>query len=233
VLLGVLSLWQSFRTIRNKDKHTSPGLWLAYLAFTPPILLFLVSQWQPIYIERALLPSGIFFSLWLGWVLIHTDLPKPIAGIMAALILVGGSIGITQHITYRGFPYGPYPQLGEYLEEQHIPEDAIIHSNKLTMLPMVYYHGDLPQAFIADLPGSGSDTLALPTQETLGLFATPAIKEGVGEAQGIWLIIFSRAIEEYQLLGYPTHPHITWLEEKFNLVGVETWDDILVYRYAK
>ena len=49
VVLGVL------QTIRIKNKE---GFWIFYLSFAPPLLLFLFSQWKPVYIERALLRQG-------------------------------------------------------------------------------------------------------------------------------------------------------------------------------
>ena len=57
----------------------------------------------------------------------------------------------------------------------HQPGDVIVHSNKLTFLPTHYYDRSLPQDFVADEPGSPSDTLAYPTQQALGLFATSDI----------------------------------------------------------
>jgi hypothetical protein len=152
---------------------------------------------------------------------------------MAILLLAASGIGIYQHLTYRGFHYGPYQELGNYLTENLSEEDVIIHSNKLTMLPTVYYFRDLTQFYVADQPGSRSDTLALPTQEVLGLLASPTIEEAAGESSGVWLVIFTEAIQEYQALGLDTHPHITWLEEYYTLVSIEEWDDILLYRYER
>jgi len=111
--------------------------------------------------------------------------------------------------------------------------DLILHSNKLTMLPSVYYDRTLPQEYLADPPGSGSDTLALPTQEALGLMALPSV-ESIGTSKGkIWFVIFQRAIKEYQVMGYETHPHLAWLDEHYSLERTETWGDLMVYVYKR
>jgi hypothetical protein len=204
---------------------------LAYLAFIPPLFLYLFSLWQPVYIERALLPSGVFFLLWLAWSLTRTKLPKGIRWFAIGLLLTGMSMGIVQHITYRGFPYGPYRALDRYLAEELTPDDRIVHSNKLTMLPMVYYDRDLPQRYVADPPGSGSDTLALTTQRVLGLIANPDLQSAVGGAEKVWFIVFQKAIEEYQTGVEPTHPHLVWLDENFKLERKEYFGDILLYVY--
>jgi hypothetical protein len=65
--------------------------------------------------------------------------------------------------------------------------DVILHSNKLTMLPMTYYArlqgAAMPQRYVADRSGSGEDTLALPTQEVLGLIAAPCAARGGGSGR--------------------------------------------------
>ncbi len=235
VTLAVISLggWQTFRAWRAGHKDICLALWLAYLAFIPPLFLYLFSQWMPVYIERALLPSGVFFLLWLAWALSRAGLPKLIRGFATMALLVGMTMGIYQHITYRGFPYGPYQALNDYLASETSPDDGIVHSNKMTMLSAVYYDRHLSQSYVADVPGSGSDTLALPTQQVLELIADPDIETAVGNASQVWFIIFSRAIQEYQAADYSTHPHITWLEENFVLEQVDSWGDIQLYVYVR
>jgi mannosyltransferase len=67
-----IGLLQTFRS----SSRNSTALWLLYMSFAPPIFLFLFSQWVPVYIERALLPSGVIFCIWLAWSLFDTALPE-------------------------------------------------------------------------------------------------------------------------------------------------------------
>jgi hypothetical protein len=149
------------------------------------------------------------------------------------VLFLGMAIGVYQHSTYRGFPYAPYAELDAYLAANVGPEDVLLHSNKLTMLPAVYYDRDLPQRYLADPPGSGSDTLAFPTQKVLGLMAYPSLKTATGGAQTVWFLIFSRAIEEYGTLETPGHPHLQWLNAHYRMERRETWGDLLLYVYSK
>ena len=206
---------------------------MAYLTLAPPILLFLVSQWLPVYIERVLLPSGVTLMIWLGWVLTTTHMPKMFRYAILVMFMFCAGLGIHQHLTYQGFPYAPYEELGGKLNNDISPEDVIVHSNKLTILPMIYYYPNLPQDFIADPPGSGSDTLAVPTQEALGLIALPSIDAAVGDAPQVWFVIFQKAINEYQESGFETHPHLTWLDTHYHREGVEIWGDLLLFRYTE
>jgi 4-amino-4-deoxy-L-arabinose transferase-like glycosyltransferase len=229
----VLGLMLMAGALKSGEENAWRGAWLAYLAFVPPLFLFTISQWQPVYIERVLLPSGVIFMLWLGWFLTLPKLHKLVRNLLLLLIMVSATTGIYQHITYRGFPYGPYIELGSYLKEQVSQNDKIVHSNKLTLLPMIHYYREMPQEFVQDLPGSGSDVFFQPTQRVLGVSESESIEDAAAGSPTVWLIIFSKAIDEYTEIGYPTHPQLAWLEENYNLVRIETWDDILLYRYEK
>jgi hypothetical protein len=233
VLLFILAVWQTILAFRKDLPGAKRGLWMAYLGFAPAILLFIISQWQPIYIERALLPSGICFLIWIGWMLTQTHIPRSIQSLVIGLLLVGFGMGFYQHIYYRGFPYAPYPQLVQSLEKSVSPGDAVVHSNKLTMLPATYYDRSLKQVFLSDPPGSGSDTLALPTQEVLGLYAVDSVADSVSGAKRVWLVIFVQAIREYQAIGYATHPQLAWLQQHYTQQSLETWGDVRLYEFSR
>ncbi len=236
LLVVTLALWHTLRIWRARrldDKVVRRGLWLLYLAFAPPLLLFVFSQWQPVFVVRALLPSGVVFLMWLVWSLGRTNMHGAVQLIASALLVTGMLFGVYQHATYKGFPYSPFAKLDTYLADRSSSGDVILHSNKLTMLPMVYYDRALPQKYLADPPGSGSDTLAPVTQDVLGLRADADPGSAVGEAQRVWLVIFERAIGEYQNLGYGTHPHLAWLDNHFELEDISKWDDVLLYAYVR
>ena len=137
-----------------------------------------------------------------------------------------------EHWTYDGFPYGPYQELNRRIEGSIAPDDVILHSNKLTMLPAVYYNRSLIGKYLADPPGSGSDTLAPATQNVLQLIAEPSLEVAVQGASRVWFIIFTKAIQEYQGIGDGTHPHLAWLEDHLYLEEIETWGDLRLYIFS-
>ena len=202
------------------------------MAFSPPLALFVFSQWVPVFIERALIPSGAIFLLWLAWVLSETKLPHPIFLTAMGLIIAAASIGIYQHRTYKGFPYAPYRELTQYLAKKQDEDALILHSNKLSVLPAVYEARHLPQSYLADQKG-GTDTLALATQKVLGLLAEPDLQTVTQDRQKIYFLIFKESIEEYQQAGYETHPHLQWLEAHFQLKSQAAWDDLILYFFTR
>ena len=206
--------------------------WFLLLCWVPVVSLMLVSQWRPLYLERALLPSALLYLVAVGWLLVRGGLPRPLRLGLAILLTVSvaGSLGI--HYTYARFPRPPFQDVVAYLEPRVGPADAVVHTNKLTYFPMHVYAPESGDVFLADSPGSPQDTLAYPTQEALGVFATPTIAEAVGEAQQVWLIYFLREVEEVQALG-GEHPALSWLDEDFVEVECEGFGDLVVALYRR
>ena len=142
-------------------------------------------------------------------------------------------MGIYQHVTYKGFPYGPYAEINESIQNRLQEGDVIIHANKNTRLPSAYFRPDISQEQIADPIGSNTDTLAFATQKTLNLIAQPSIESTASNAERVWLIVFQRHIDRYIELGYENHPYLIYLQQNFTLESVEQWDDLRVYLFTR
>ncbi len=230
IVLVVIGIVQTIKHIRQRE---GAGGWIFYLSFGPPMLLFLFSQWRPVYIERALLPSGAIFCIWLAWVIRNTNLQKAVQYALLGLLGFSFLLGIYQHMTYRDFPYGPFRALDQALRERIEPQDVIVHSNKLTMLPAIFFDRDLQQSFIGDEPGSPADTLAAATQEVLNIQAEEGIESATRNAKQVWYIIFARSIEEYQMGGHKTYPDLEYLDANYHLESAESWDGLQVFFYTE
>lgn len=231
-LVVTLAIWQTIRAYSQSAPMATRGIWVFYLAVCPAVLLFLFSQWKPVYIERALLPSGVIFCVWLAWSLTINS-SRPTQYILLLLLATNAGLGLYQRLTYSGFPYAPYQEMDHGLRKNLQPGDVIIHSNKLSLLPAIYFDRELPQSYIIDAPGSPTDTLLPATQEVLGLNPHPNLEIASRGAEHVWFIIFRESIEEFTVAGAPTHPHLAWLNDHFELDRVEEWGSLLVYLYSK
>jgi 4-amino-4-deoxy-L-arabinose transferase-like glycosyltransferase len=221
------------QTIRHsRQSHEEAGSWLLYLSFAPPLFLFLFSQWRPVYIERALLPSGAIFCIWLAWVIRHTNIQQAVRYILFGLLGICSILGIHQHLTYRDFPYGPFKALDLSLQARVDRQGVIVHSNKLSMLPAMLFDRDLSQSFIGDEPGSPADTLATATQQVLKIRAEENIETATRNAAQVWYIIYERSIAEYRAGGHRTHPDLEYLDSNYSLESVEDWDGLQVFFYT-
>lgn len=226
-----IALIQSVRHTRQTLEKE--GLWLLYLSFAPPLLLFLFSQWRPVYIERALLPSGAIFCIWLAWVLVRTELSIVVRYSLLGLLMFSSGLGVYQHVTYRDFPYGPYQELDESLRGRLSDGDVIVHSSKFSMLPAMLFDRELPQSFVGDVQGSRTDTLAPATQEVLGIEAETDIQGATRGAGRVWYIIYQRALDEYRGSGAAVYPDIQYLDSKYHLVATERWNGVQVRLYSQ
>jgi hypothetical protein len=193
----------------------------------PVVVLFAVAQWRPVYLERALLPSALFYLVAVGWLLARGGLPHLLNAGLAMLLAVTVVGSLVGHYAYARFPRPPFREAVAYLRERVEPGDAVVHTNKLTFFPVRVYAPDLDGAFLADRPGSPEDTLALPTQEALGIFATPAMAEAVGTAERVWVVYF---VEQMEQMG--RHPALA-LGDRFAEVEQERFNDLVVALYRQ
>jgi hypothetical protein len=231
LIIVIIGFVQTIRYTRQTD--AKDGLWLLYLSFAPPLFLFLFSQWEPVYIERALLPSGAIFCIWLAWMITKTNLSKAAQYSLFGLLGISSALGIYQHVVYHDFPYGPFKELDISLRQRIESQDVIVHSNKLSVLPAILFDANLPQSFIGDQAGSRADTLAPATQQVLNIKAEKNIQSATRNANRVWYIIYQRSIDEYQVGGHPTNPDIEYLDSQYSLKSEETWDGLQVLLYAR
>lgn len=229
ILTLSLAAWQTYRASRDRSPQFHCASWVSFLALAPPVLIYAVSQIQPVFILRGLLPSVSFFLIWLAWALRATRRNRLIylTGMLA--MLVASFAGLVSRWDYQGFPYAPFAEVAAEIESQLEAGEVVLHSNKLSMLPMVYAAPQLDQRYMADRSGSGSDTLALPTQEVLDLFAYEQIELAAEGAGRVYFIIFEREIAEYLAAGFAEHPYLTWLESRFEVAEMRQWGELRLY----
>ncbi len=232
VLVLVFGILAGLKIGRGKDDEAFSGGWLFYLGLVPPIVLWLLSQWKPVYIERALLTSSIMFVMGVGWIITHPKTAKGTRVILASGLILGAVIGNWVHWTYDGFPYGPWEQIGAYFQDELEEGEIVVHSNKLTFMPMYYYFKDtFSQEFIADAENSSTDTLAPETQDVLGIKESENIEDLIENEEGVWFVVFRKEIEEYQESGIVEMPRLEFLREQFSGEELTVWDEILVYHF--
>ncbi|MCC7447068.1 MAG: glycosyltransferase family 39 protein [Anaerolineae bacterium] len=211
---------------RRQRDWESLGLAL-WLVIAPITLMWLISQWQPVYLTRALLPSGLLFYVVVAWLFTRARLPRPILGVIAVPLLISVGLGLYLHYMWVTFPRPPFDQADSYIREHLQAGDMVVHANKITALPMVYYDRHLPQAYVRDVPGSGEDTLARPTQEVLRLLADDCVSVAAKGSPRVWFVIFRKQIEEQG--GSP--PDLQWLDAHYQRQSTQAFNDLLVYRY--
>ena len=228
-----LSIFYGIKSFIKDAPGGFGAAWLLYLAFSPPALLWLISQFFPVYIERALLPSHLAFCGWVGWVLVHSQPSRLIRNTILSLIILASINGVYHHVTYQGFPYYPGAIIGRELSSRIQSSDLVLHSRKLSYLPSLLESPGLNQGFIIDPPQSNVDTLAPATRKVLGLVEFTDIRSASRNVNRVWFVIYQKSIEETVHQGYKTHPHLEYLGRNFSLVSVYTYGEVKIFLYSR
>lgn len=231
VFLVVLGVVSTARAWKENPVLTRRAIWIAYLAAAPVGLMFLISVVTPVYLDRAMLASGAAFLIWIVWALNRRALVSGLVYLGYAVLVAACAVGLFGFFTYRGFPYAPYREMDHYLESQIRPGEVILHSNKISAIPAMYYDPALNQSFLADPPQSGSNTLSRATQEMLGIAAAQDVQSAVGDALGVWFIIFPSEIQDYLSAGQAQHPTLAWLEDHYSIDRIETFGELQAYHF--
>ena len=232
-LCVILAILQTLKTAIKKKEGYQIGLWLGFLAFFPPILLWVFSQWTPVYLDRALLTSQAIFCAWLAWVLCKTELPKAIRIGAVLFLAIGIGMGLRQVYSFNGYGEDGLKTVNAVLADERQPGDVVVNSNKLTYLPLFYYDKALPMVYVTDPPGGSTDTLLPATREVLGVRAVPDIQSAAEGVERMWFVILQESVDEYIDAGYATHADLAYLEEHFDLVSSRTYADVLLYQFER
>jgi len=232
VLLLIVQVVMWLRLPRNRSKRR-PILFVLWLATAPPMLMWIVSQVQPVYLERSLLPSALMLYIALAWLFTRSGMPRAISSVVAVLGLVMVGIGLYYQYTIATFPNSPYQSAGEYIQKNWQDGDVLVHQNKLTALPTIFYQRDLVQYFIGDRPGSSDDTLALPTQQTLNILADACAQTAVHEGKRVWWVVYDFAKAQYATAGRPELAEAeAWLNSHYTAASTQKFNDLDVVLYT-
>jgi len=229
----IIQLVIYLRKPRRKTETDKYSIYFVMWLFAMPIvLMWLVSQVQAVYLERALLPSALMLYIALGWLFTRSGLPKFIAGVLILVGLILSSWGLYYQYTWATFPNSPFEQAVDFIATNENESDVVVHMNKLSALPMIYYDRELTQLYIADVQGSSEDTLALPTQEVLDVMSEICIIQAVSDAENVWFVVFERVAQQYEAVGRTDlSDSINWLDEQFTLENLYEFNDLQVYHY--
>jgi 4-amino-4-deoxy-L-arabinose transferase-like glycosyltransferase len=212
--------------------------WALWLAFMPMILMWVASYvFQPMFLPRALLPSAVIFYIALAWLFTQAEVPGVIAGVLAAAWGVIIVFSLVTHYTWDTFPNPPFDRADQFLAGQLESGDVIVHGNKITALPMIYYDRQLAQQYVRDIPGSGSDTLAVPTQQALGLLADVCVAQAAGGAPRVWYVTFQKLEQEMNDLvqddpDNTRYDSLGWLRAHYTQTMTKTFNDLNLYLFT-
>jgi mannosyltransferase len=232
LLLLALTL---YRLLRPAGAAAGRGSWATNLclslSFMPVLTMFAISQIKAVYVERALLASALLYYVTVARAMLRSRLPRVIVASLIPIPLLLLT-SLSYQYNYADFPRSPFREANSYLRERYVAGDVIVHDNKLSFFPSHYYDRGLDQEYVGDAPGTPTDTLALPTQEVLGLLAEPNMPAAADDAERVWFVVFQRALDEAKELGEP-NPNHAWLEDHYRLTDTIECGDLRILLYER
>ncbi len=225
VLILVLAAW-SLLKIARREKLPALGL-LVCFALAPPILLFVLSYLiRPVFVPRGVIVSATALVILLA--LGASRAPRVArAGVVVGALLMALLFLPFYYANYGEWRRAPFAAADAFLRAQRRDGDVILHDNKLSFFPMHWYDRALPQAFLADPPGSDNDTLAPASQAAMDLYPVEMDAAARGAAR-VWFVIFDTALQEAR----GAHPNLARLDAQFQRVQEFRYGDLDLFLYA-
>ena len=224
----VLSIFTCYRSNLDGDSKLLLGIWM----LSTPLLIFIISYlMRPLFVTRGFLIAVYGFLAISGTAIAHAVL-KPVKWGLVTLFLGASIIGLVSTITQSEFPRSQFLDVGRTLQLES-NDTIIIHENKLSYFPMVYYFPDFKQVFLADQAGSPNDTLAYGTQAALGIYPVQTWREATNDEPRVTFVTFQQANDEYREMGLLENPIVREMQEEFHLVSVELISDMVIYRLRR
>ena len=211
----------------KRNKYFLPAMFGLLL----PVLLFIVSYLiRPVFVPRGFIISSLFYYIILAMLILRQD-RKVLSYGLLGLYLVSVVIGYPFQMRFLEFPRSPFQQAVNDLSQKVKTGDLILHDNKLSYLPMLYYAPDLSMQFLADEPGSFNDTFAAASQEAMQIFPLADLDKSLHDSQMVYFVVFTKTIEEYKQMGYSDHPILFRLKKEFSQEHVEFYNDLEIHEF--
>lgn len=234
LILLIFLLLQIFVMRRRRSAREQGSILIILWLFAAPIgLLWLFSQFRPLYLDRGLIGCSLMFYVALGWLFTRGGLPRPFVAALSGLFLIAAAIGLTAHYNWSAFPNSPYRQAMEIIASRMQPGDVIVHQDKTSALPSIFYAPNLNQHYLRDEPGARDDTLSVPAQQALGALADDCIQTAASGANRVWWVMFTFAPGQYAAAGVTTlETQIAWLNAHYTAAETVTLRDLAITLYT-
>ncbi len=235
LLLLIFLMVQVIMRRNRQSTSERAALYFALWMFAAPILaLWGFSQVRPLYIDRALIGSALMLYIALAWLVAKAKLPRPIQIGVGALLIAASAIGLLTHYAWAAFPNSPFRQAMASISRDIQPGDVVIHQDKTSALPSIFYATELDQRYLRDEPGAADDTLSPTAQRTLGAVASDCIQQAALGGSRVWWVTFSFTADQYAAAGIDTYQQaVDWLNANYASAFTYHFNDLDVTLYSE
>ena len=196
-----------------RKKELSKILLFSFFLAPPFILMILSYIVYPVFVPRIFIVSSIWWFFLLGSLVIETWKKGP-GRIIFVLFTLACVISLVYFYQFNSFPRSQFKKLATTIQTIESHSIPVIHDNKLSFFPTMYYYETDFQYYLQDEPGSPNDTLAKDSQLAIGYLELNNLDDFIDEEEIIF-VVFQDAITEYEIMN-KKHPVLEELELLFD-----------------
>ncbi len=220
ILLAILvvGLYEQLR-MRGRDSYLSHRLLLVLGAFLPIVIVLIISQFKPIFLERTLISCTPFLVLLLAdrvrtsrW---HS--PIPYLSLVLAIVVV---ISLYRYYFDPTTRKPPLREAAQQVAASFRPEDMVLHTSVGSFLPFLFYE---PPSEHYLLWGDPDPHLPASAYEAFG--GRIVSREIIDGQRRLWLVVMLDHSTEYQL------DQVRWFDDRCELTEGEDVSGIFIRLY--
>ena len=164
-------------------------------------------------------------------ILINETWVRGLGKINFVLFSLACVISLVYFYQFNTFPRSQFRNLASTIQSIVSNGTPVIHDNKLSFFPTMFYHESNFQFYLQDVPGSPNDTLSKESQIAIGYMALSNIDEFLDNEEVIF-VVFQDALDEYKTMN-KKHPVLNKLElifqDNFEIINI---GDIEIFHFG-
>lgn len=194
-LLGFSGL--AIRRALTAGQSARVGLVFALIVFSVPVLvLYSISLFRPMYVERTLIVASFGLYIWLAWTIVRAT-PRTLFRVMGGLLLAIMVAVLPNYYFNPDVQKPPMREAARTLVAQVQPGDVVVHTSDSSALAFMYYAPQLPNYFLAGDPDYVNETTRGRSGRIAGL-EPRELSALVVDHTRVWLVVALDHNEEYQ-----------------------------------
>jgi hypothetical protein len=202
---------------------------VALFIFVSPIILIVLSYLvKPVFVPRIFILSSVWFFI-LFAIFTEKNLNYSLGKINLGLFICLSIFSLPYYYEFQSFPRSSFKELN-YKIERYGPQEFIVHDNKLSFFPTMFYEERENSYYLKDPKGSPNDTLAYPSQLAMGYIASENIEQFL-DRDSLVFIVFQKTLDEYSENDL-SHPVLEKLQNTYTTIKVNAVGDIVLFEYG-
>ncbi len=191
--LGGLAIRRAFTAAQSERAE----LKFALTVFSVPLLvLYGISLFRPMYVERTLIVASLGLYLWLGWVMTRAQ-PRALFRVTGGTLITLMVAVLPNYYFNPDVQKPPMREAARALVAQMQSGDVVVHTSDSSALAFMYYAPQLPNYFLAGDPDYTNETTRGRSGRIAGLVPREMSEVIVGRSR-VWLVVALDHNESYQ-----------------------------------